>query len=66
MPRKVTKYTEPTGWPHVQATYDEITYKLDELPKDKSQRLEAIKYWKNRLEEDRKAIEADGEPLVSP
>ncbi len=39
MVRKVTQYTEPTGWKHVQATYDNITSKLDELPGTKNNDL---------------------------
>lgn len=66
VPRNVTRYTEPSGWRHIQAAYDGITAKLDELPQNKDLRREAIKYCQNRLKEDLDSIEAGGEPFVSP
>lgn len=67
MARKKTSVVELDGWKHVSATYDNITSKLDELPgtAHNDLRLQAIKYWQDRLKEDKKEIEAGKEPCVS-
>jgi len=55
----------PAGWPTIRITYDAITTKLNS-PGTKEQKLAAILYWKQRLEEDYALIQQNRAPAKSP